>query len=345
MSSFARLPEDKRRAAVEEGAARLGVLPVIVEKDYWVCWLLGRIFQDAELARNIVFKGGTTLSKVFGVIDRFSEDIDLSVSPKILGFTESTLDNESSKGKRAKLFENLQVACAKFVAGRFRPQLEKTVRELLGAHAGIHAWFVYREDARTHSPVLLFEYPSSLPPERGYIEPAVKLEFGSLTDQQPTGTRAVKPMLADVIPAFKDETEQVVALEVERTFWEKATILHVEYHRPAERPIPDRFSRHYSDFAALWRHSAKDAALKRLDLLDQVAIFKSRFFASGWSHYETAKPGTLKLSPSAGREAELQRDYAKMEPMFLKSPPPFAEVLKALGDAQREINADSKRRT
>lgn len=76
-----------------------------------------------------------------------------------------------------------------------------------------------------------------------------------------------------------------------------------------------------------------------------MAIFKSRFFGSGWAHYETAKPGMLKLSPPAGREAELQRDYVKMEPMFLKSPLPFAEILKVLGDAQREINAESTGRT
>lgn len=339
MNPFAAQPQAKRRVFIEEAAARLGVLPVIVEKDYWVCWLLGRIFEERDWAQQTVFKGGTTLSKVFGVIDRFSEDIDLSISPKLLGFRESTLERAPSKGKRAKLFEDLQVACAKFVADRFQSALEKAVRRRVGERSDGHGWFAYQEDARTHSPVLLFKYPSSLPAERGCIEPAVKLEFGSLTDQQPTGRHPVKPMLADVIPDFKDEKEQVVALEVERTFWEKATILHAEYHRPAEKPIPDRFARHYSDFAALWKHSARDAALKRLDLLDQVAAFKSRFFASGWAHYDTARRGSLRLCPPPEREAELKRDYAKMAPMFLQEPAPFTELLKALAEAEREINA------
>ena len=341
MDTFALLPDKKRRTVVEEASARLGVLPVIVEKDYWVTWLLGRIFQSADLAAQVVFKGGTTLSKVFGVIDRFSEDIDLSVFPKVLGFADSTLDDEPSRSKRAKHFKKLQASCADFVTGPFQARLEETFRDILGGRSGKRSWLTFQEDARTHSPVLLFEYPSSLPPERGYIDPTVKLEFGSLTDQQPTGTHPVKPMLADVIPAFKDEVEGVVALEVERTFWEKATILHSEYHRPSERPIPDRFARHYSDFAALLRHPARDLAIKRLDLLGQVVAFKERFFGSGWSNYDTARPGSLKLAPPRRREAELERDYAKMEPMFLKSPPPWEDVLKTLMEAQRELNAAS----
>ena len=339
MSAFLKLGEESRRNLIVEAANRLAVLPVITEKDFWVCWMLGRIFQDAEWARHIVFKGGTSLSKVFGVINRFSEDIDLSVSPRFLGVEESTLESAPSKGKRQKLFDGLQDECAQFVSGRFQPKLESIVRGALGARASGKNWLVYKIDERTDSPVLLFEYPSSLKLERGYIDVAVKLEFGSLTDQQPTGKHTVTPMLADAMKDFKDESEEVVALEVERSFWEKATILHAEYHRPREKPIPDRLSRHYSDFAALWLHAAKEAALKRMDLLDQVADFKSRFFASAWAHYETARSKTLKLRPSAAREAELERDYKRMEPMFMATPPPFSHVLKVLGNAERDLHS------
>ncbi len=190
----------------------------------------------------------------------------------------------------------------------------------------------------TDSPVLLFEYPATTRVVAGYVQPTVKLEFGSLTDQRPTGTHAVEPLLADVIPEFAEDREEVVALEVERTFWEKATILHAEFHRPTEQPIRDRFARHYADLAALWRHAARNAALGRLDLLERVATFKARFFGSRWADYETARPGSLKLCPPAAREAELARDYEKMAPMFLAPPPAFAEILRVLRDAEREIN-------
>ncbi len=93
MSRFAELPIEEREPYIQEAAARLGVLPLIIEKDFWVCWILGRIFGAPAVGPHIVFKGGTSLSKVFQAIQRFSEDIDLSVSPMILGFSEAELDN------------------------------------------------------------------------------------------------------------------------------------------------------------------------------------------------------------------------------------------------------------
>src|SRR5580700_5978271 len=130
-------------------------------------------------------------------------------------------------------------------------------------------------DPATNSPVLLFHYPSAQPAGFAYLKRSVKLEFGSLTDQKPTGRHPVRPLAADVLPeAFSDWSCEVVALEVERSFWEKATILHTEYHRPTERPTPDRFSRHYADTAALARHPASAGAIDRHDLRERVVAWK-----------------------------------------------------------------------
>ena len=186
--------------------------------------------------------------------------------------------------------------------------------------------------------ILYFAFPQAVPPGT-YIVPSVKIEFGSLTDQRPTGTHPISPFVAELAPmAFEDFRAEVVALELERTFWEKATILHAEYHRPTERPFRDRFARHYSDFAALWRHSLGPDAAKRLDLLERVRLHKSRFFASSWANYDSAKPGTLRLSPHPARVGELARDYEKMEPMFLKTPPGFDEVMTTLSEAEKALN-------
>ena len=92
---------------------------VTAEKDYWVCWLLGKIFADPRWEPHLVFKGGTSLSKVFNAIQRFSEDIDLSVSPALLGHPEIELDEAPSKSMRQKRFKQLQTACAEMVADRF----------------------------------------------------------------------------------------------------------------------------------------------------------------------------------------------------------------------------------
>jgi len=339
MSAFLKLGEESRRNLIVEAANRLAVLPVITEKDFWVCWMLGRIFQDAEWARHIVFKGGTSLSKVFGVINRFSEDIDLSVSPRFLGVEESTLESAPSKGKRQKLFDGLQDECAQFVSGRFQPKLESIVRGALGARASGKNWLVYKIDERTDSPVLLFEYPSSLKLERGYIDVAVKLEFGSLTDQQPTGKHTVTPMLADAMKDFKDESEEVVALEVERSFWEKATILHAEYHRPADKPPAIGISRHYYDMYCLSRNPAGERALADIDLLTRVRKHKQSFFRSAWAHYDTAMPGSFHLAPAPDRRQQIERDYRDMTDMFMSTPPPFAAMMTHLAAVEEKFNA------
>lgn len=338
MPRFANRSSADRAAMIEEASARLDVIPVIVEKDYWVCWTLGRIFELPDLANALVFKGGTSLSKVFHAIKRFSEDIDLSVSPSSLGFAESDLDDATSRSRRTKLFEKMQKECETFVAGPCREALERAIVSELGDHATGKPWMEYALDARTNSPVLSFEYPSTTPGASGYIEQRIKLEMGSLTDQKPTGGHTIIPMISEALSSLEPESETVVALEVERTFWEKATILHAEYHRPASQPAPDRFARHYSDLAALWNHSSCDAALSRIDLLERVALFKSRFFGSSWSNYDSARTGTLRLSPPESRGSELERDYEKMKPMFLEMPPAFADVLEVLRVAEERIN-------
>ncbi len=339
MTRLAERNREERGVFIQEAAARLGLLPVIVEKDYWVCWLLGKIFADPRWEPHLVFKGGTSLSKVFNAIQRFSEDIDLSVSPVLLGHPEIELDDAPSKSMRQKLFKRLQAECAVIVAGRLRADLETLIRIHLGERSDGRDWFRYEVDPRTDSPVLWFDYDSTLPAAGGYIIPAVKLEFGSLTDQRPVGRHTIRPMLTNALSGMEEERDEVVAMEVERTFWEKATILHAEYHRPAGQPIGERFSRHYSDLAELWKQPAGTAALARLDLLGQVALFKSRFFSSSWANYAEAKPGTLRLVPASHRESELRQDYLKMEPMFLVPPAEFEEVLEMLRDAESRINA------
>lgn len=338
MSRLAEHALEERSVFFQEAAARLGILPIIVEKDYWVCWLLGKIFADRRWEPHLVFKGGTSLSKVFNAIQRFSEDIDLSVSPVLLGHPETEIDEAPSKSMRQKRFKQLQLACAKIVAGQLRGDLETVARQHLGKPSTRGDWFRYQVDPRTNSPVLWFDYESTLPAAGGYIVPAVKLEFGSLTDQRPVGRHTITPMVAEALPELDEERDEVVAMEVERTFWEKATILHAEHHRPPVQPFGERFSRHYSDLAALWKQPAAVAALARLDLLERVALFKSRFFSSPWANYADAKPGGLRLAPPSYRINELIRDYAKMEPMFLAPPPTFEEVLETLREAEARIH-------
>jgi hypothetical protein len=230
-----------------------------------------------------------------------------------------------------------EAACAQAVKTQIAPALEAAAEAALGKRAG--GWFEFLTDANTNSPVLLFHYPSSQPSGFEYLKRAVKLEFGSLTDQQPVGRHPVRPWIADVLPGtFPDWRCEVVALEVERSFWEKATILHTEYHRPADKPMPDRFSRHYADTAALARHPTASRAIDQHDLRNRVVAWKGQFFGSSWANYDLAKPGTFRLVPPAARLPALRRDYQSMRDMYVSEPASFDDVLATLADLERRIN-------
>jgi hypothetical protein len=197
----------------------------------------------------------------------------------------------------------------------------------------------YRFDESSRSPILLFAYPRALPRGIAYIAREVRIECGSLTDQKPIGHHQIQAFVADVAPgAFTDFGADVVALELERTFWEKATILHAEFHRPPDKPIRDRYARHYSDFAALWTHPAAFSARTRLDLLERVRIHKSMFFSSSWASFSTAKPGTFRLHPPEHRIKELRADYEAMQQMFLGVAISFDDILEILRGAETTLN-------
>jgi hypothetical protein len=337
MNRFAREPADARADYLYQSGAATGIPAYIVEKDFWVCWLLGRIFATPDLGGDCVFKGGTSLSKVFQAIHRFSEDIDLGLLPASLGWQEADLDGAPSNSARQKRIAEIGAACAEAVRGRFRERLETVVTQELGPRPG-GTWLSYGHEAASRSPIIYFAYPQAVPPG-SYIAPTVKIEFGSLTDQRPIGRHPVTPLVAALAPAdFADFHAEVVALEIERTFWEKATILHAEHHRPAHKAQPARYARHYSDFAALWRHPSGPAASRQLDLLARVRLHKTRFFASGWASYATAVPGSFRLLPPESRLEELRADYAAMRPMFMQEPLAFGEMLAVLREAEQTLN-------
>lgn len=152
----------------------------------------------------------------------------------------------------------------------------------------------------------------------------------------------MRPWIAEILPdAFPDWNCEVVALEVERSFWEKATILHTEFYRPADKPTPDRFSRHYADTAALAKHPASSKAVDDHALHTRVVQWKSRFFGSSWANYDWAKPGSFRLVPPPERLPSLRRDNQAMRDMYLTEPMGFDEILATLADLESRINDDS----
>lgn len=339
MNQFAKIRKEDRAAFITEAAAKLGLHPVIIEKDFWVTWTLTRLFEQESLRSGLVFKGGTSLSKVFGVINRFSEDIDLSISPSLLGHDEVFLDDAPSSSKRRKRVKEIEELCATLVKEKIQPTMEDLFQKLLGVPEDKEKWLHYHFSSSLRSPTLLFYYPQSIHQISSYIASSIKMEFGSLTDQQPKGQYSISSMISTVFEEkFEGIDNEIITLELERTFWEKATILHAEFHRPKDQPIRDNFSRHYSDFAALWKHALGRAASTREDILERVVMHKSRYFACNWANYNTAIFGSLRLIPPKERIKELSEDYEKMRVMFLTEPPTFEDVYSTIQEAEKAIN-------
>jgi hypothetical protein len=235
--------------------------------------------------------------------------------------------------------EQMETRCCAWVNEVLQPALELAVGEVLGKRPDGRAWLEYERDEASHSPVLFFHYPCAFGDGSAYIRRFVKLEFGSLTDQRPTGAHPVRPWLADVLPAEMAAMGcEVIALEVERSFWEKATILHAEHHRDLATPMPGRYSRHYADLAALATSVHAGKAMASDALRQRVVVWKDRFFARSWARYDLAMPGTFKLLPPAERLGELERDYQEMGEMFLDDPVKLSAIMAVLKTLEDQIN-------
>lgn len=337
-NAFEHLSVEDRQLALSDAALRLHMDAVILEKDFWVSWLLGLLFAQPELAPHLVFKGGTSLSKVFGVIDRFSEDIDLCLVPEFVGADAAGFDALGSRVKRDAAVLDMQRLCGEKARALVLPLLEQAIAQRLGQAPAGH-WLRYELDVDAKSPIIYFGYPTTQRGGFAYVAREVKLELGTLTDQQPTGVYPVRPLLADAFPAlFETWSCTVTALALQRTFWEKATILHSEFHRPPESPTPDRYARHYFDMVKLLGHPQAASFLADAAQCDRVVNWKSRVFARGWARYDLARRGSFRLAPPASRQGALAQDYATMRPMFMSEPPSFAELMQRLAQAESSLN-------
>ncbi len=305
MDSFAKQPSSERRIYFEQAAAKDGRMSAqLIEKDFWVCWTLRRLFQLPEISGHLTFKGGTSLSKVYGVIERFSEDVDLSIEREHLGFGG---ESEPERGKSGKdiqrRLDRLKESCQTFVANSLYPELKNAIRELLAGDAN---WDLTLDADDPDHQSIRFEYPPAIETNLShYFAQSVKIELGARSDHYPV---------------------------------ESATILHAICHRPAAASVGVRQSRHYYDLFQLSNSHAGQRALQQFDLLERVATHKSIFFKAAWARYDLAKPGSMRLVPSNERIKELRNDYHQMEPMLFGGAPDFDVILERLRHLEESIN-------
>ncbi len=335
---FALSTEDQSEV-LEQARAKTGRPTHLLEKDVWVVWTLGALFESA-LATDLTFKGGTSLSKAYKIIDRFSEDLDLTYDIRKLigdltGGAEFLPKSRSQAGKWTKAVRD---RLPEWIACEVQPILQKAM-ELAKLNATL-------EIAGTEHDKLLLHYPAAKQ-GTGYMGPVVTLEFGARATGEPHQVVPVACDMHSLVGGVTFPTASPLVMSVARTFWEKATATHV--YCAQGRIRGERYARHWHDLAAIMRSPYFRTAIDDRAVARAVAEHKSHFFIEKDVDGETidyimAVEGRLQIVPDGGAREALAMDYAKMieDQVMIGDALPFDELMKVCADLAQQANGAAK---
>lgn len=329
MREFATLAKTDRSDALVIAAQKKGMHPAIVEKDFWVCWTLDYLFGESAYRDSFAFKGGTSLSKGFSLIERFSEDIDLIFDWRLLGYGTDEPWEKRSNTKQDAFVKQINEDAASFLYEKLMPEMQAYIEEQGVANFALR---IDEKDPQT----LRFFYPQSFSDDS--ILQEIRLETGALAAWTPITLAHISPYIAEEFPGVFNQPEtSVLTVSPERTFWEKATILHKEAFRTNGR-FPSRYSRHYYDLYKLAHSVVKESALSDTNLLKSVVDFKMTFWRSNAARYDLCVPGTLRLLPPDNAMPLVEQDYISMQNMIFGKAPNFDELMSGIYKLESEIN-------
>lgn len=331
--TFFRLSTHDRREVLNVAADRSGRPAHLLEKDVWVVWTLQTLYGSA-LGEHLVFKGGTSLSKAFGIIRRFSEDVDLTydiraIAPDVVGDATEPIPPTPSAEKR----------WTDIIRTRLATWVEDTARPLLTSALATDA---LAATVRANGEKIFLDYE---PTQRGsgYVAPTVMLEFGARSTGEPASDRDITCDAAGFVEGVRFPTARPRVMHAERTFWEKATAIHVFCRQ--ERMRGDRVARHWHDVTRLDEAGVVDAAFADRELADAVARHKGMFFrekAADGSQidYAAAVNGGLQLVPSGAARTALADDYARMtaDGLLLDDAEPFETLMERCAEIADRAN-------
>jgi len=332
MQQFINLTDSEKNELFIRTASATRISPILLEKDFWVSWLLNLIFQ-MSISKDLVFKGGTSLSKCYGLIKRFSEDIDITIDKTI--FTEGIKSNELSGKQFQKLLESNDQKAVDFVQNQFRPALEALIEVAIPQK---NQWSVVSDQAEPKN--LRFYYPTAVKvDDNAYVKQSVLIEIGVRGDVYPCEPMTVLSYVeAQFQNILNSDQVKIKTLKPVRTFWEKITLLHAENHRPEGKEHGERLSRHYYDVYQMIREDIATDALKNLNILHDVIENKTRFFKASWARYDEAVPAKLTIFPNQRLLPHLEQDYKNMNAMIFGNVPSFADILHEIKGFEGEFN-------
>ncbi len=321
-------------------ANRIGAPVNHVEKDFWVCWTLNALYRERPVGcPRLLFKGGTSLSKAYGLIQRFSEDIDITVFREDLDEPASVEELEvlSRKRRRARL-DAIRDACQAYITGPLREFLHVQITDVTGGAGRIEI-----DDADPDGQTLLVWYPEVEPRDETYVQPLVRIESGAKSALDPHRPVTIQPYIAEDTVGLDLEIDGVTTIDAIRTFWDKVVIAHGlrRWHerRGVLRQEGQRVSRHYYDLHCLLRSDVGKPALANRDLGTDCVRQARMFFDRPDYDLSSAAPGTFAIAPTGAMVDALSRDYTNTTAMIFGEAPAFDEILASANRIEQALNS------
>ncbi|MBI4454586.1 MAG: nucleotidyl transferase AbiEii/AbiGii toxin family protein [Acidobacteria bacterium] len=333
--AFLQLPRKRQKEILATVASQIGLSPTALEKDVWLCWVIQHLFVTPRRL-PMALKGGTSLSKVYEVIHRFSEDVDITLDYRTLNDGFDPFSPEASGQKRRKFRDQLDAGVLRHVQEIVLPHFQGVIENEIGSEE-----FTLEVGQDKKGVTLSLSYPSVLDEASSYIKSQVRVEFGGSNVTEPSREFAIRPYVATHLPALSFPEASPIVLSCARTFWEKATLIHMQCNRSQLNRKVEHLSRHWYDLAMLADHRLGVQALAERSLFQDVVKHKKAFFSSSYANYDDCLNGKLRLLPDEGMLRELRTDFQEMlsAGMYYGTPPLFNNVIEKLRTLERQINS------
>jgi hypothetical protein len=332
------LNDASRLISINEASRISGISAKAIEKDWWVTLSIKLLF-NTPYAKHFAFKGGTSLSKGWQLIDRFSEDIDISLSSEAVGIPYAE--------KPSKTFvEQLRRAGCSFTSNELMEELKAEFRN---SQVPENLYSIEAEPLRADmpdtDPQTLYVNFASLFDPNPYLPDRVKIEFSIRSLREPSIKRNMRSILVTHFPNenYLEENCEVLTIQPKRTFIEKMLLLHEEYNRDERAKIrTERMSRHYYDLYQLSRQDFSLSTLNDNVFIEEIIEHRKYYSRLKRFDYDTLKRGSIRIIPSEDILKALEKDYEIMRAeMIYGTPPTFVQIIQAMKNLQDEINSEN----
>lgn len=328
LATWLQLPEQDKKEILTQTAVQKGLPVYAIEKDWWVVQALSAIFS-MEYAQAFIFKGGTSLSKGWNLIERFSEDIDLALDREFLGFAGELTKNNIKK-LRKRSYE--------FITEQFVKELKHKFTNMNLGNVSVIPQQTQNQD---QDPSIIEIYYPAVIQKDNYLKPSILVEIGCRSLKEPFTKRAIQSAVSEVFPeqTFADKAIYIPVVNPERTFLEKIFLLHEEFQKRKEKIRTNRLSRHLYDIEVLSRTRYAELALEDRELFDTIVKHRSTFTPISGIDYTKHEPRNISIIPPESIMHQWEQDYGEMKETMIYDPSlSFNELIKKLCELQNRIN-------